>query len=269
MRRIATLALCALLAGCQAAAQGQITLTPGAKGPAKPTVAKVRAVEVKVVAPGQLASAGGASILTDGGAGLIKGGQILTDGGAGLIRAADAALPRFGLLDALATFKPVKAAGVQAVGLDGKAIGAVITTDDQGGAKVEGLPQDRAVSVFAAFRTGGKVYRLAATLGADAFDGTLMLDPINTMVEARVRDLLKGAHAPTITNARLKAVWGICNKADITLTPEELEAGRSLAEITETLDKAWKAAIDAKVTNEAEKAEIKSFIADLEAAGAK
>lgn len=268
MRRLAILALCTLLAGCQASAGGQITLTQPSKAPTKPTIAKVRAIEVKVVAPGQLASAGGASILTDAGAGLIKGGQILTDGGAGLIRTAGIA-PRFGLLDAVGTFKPVKAAGVQALGLDGKAIGAVVTTNDEGGAKIEGLPQDKAASVFAAFKTGGKVYRLAATLGADAFEGTLYLDPINTMVEARVRDLLKGADAPKITNARLKSVWGICNKADITLAPEEIEAGRPLAEITATLNKAWKAAIDAKVTSAAEKAEIQAFIADLEAAGTK
>ncbi len=259
MRTLALLLGLTLIAGCQASAGGEITITQPARSTKATT--KVRAVEVKVVAPALLATAGG-NILTDGGAGLIKGGQILTDGGAGLG-------PRFDLLAAVDQFKSVKAAGVQAVGLDGKAIGQVGTTDETGGAKLADLPAGKAVSIIAAFKTGGKVYRLAATLGADDFDGTLMLDPINTMVEARVRDLLKGADAPSITNKRLKRVWGICNKAEITLTPAEIEAGRSLAEITETLNKAWKAAIDAKVTSVEEKAEIQAFIADLDAAGKK
>lgn len=259
MRRLALALALALVAGCQATAGGEITITQPARGTKATT--KVRAIEVKVVAPAQLATAGG-NILTDGGAGLIKGGQILTDGGAGLVS-------RRGLFAAVDQFKAVKAAGVQAVGLDGKAIGGVGATDEDGGAKLADLPVGKAISVIAAFKTGGKVYRLAATLGADAFDGTLMLDPINTMVEARVRDLLGGSDAPTITNARLKRVWGICNKAEITLTPAEIEAGRPLTEITETLNKAWKAAIDAKVTSDDEKAEIQAFIADLEAAGKK
>ena len=273
-RHLALLATLALLAaGCTATAGGEIKVTSATN---KARVAKVRALEVKVIAPGVLAGTG-AQILTDGGAGLIKGGQILTDGGAGLITRGDAlaapafavarALPGYALRAAVDQFKPVKAAGVQAVGLDGKAIGKVGTTDEDGGAKLGDLPAGKALSVIAAYKVGDKVYRQAATVGADAFDGTLYIDPINTMVEARVRDLLGGKAAPTITNARLKRVWGICNQADITVAPEDLEAGRSLEDITAALNKAWKAAIDAKVTSADEKEEIASFIADLTAAG--
>lgn len=257
MRRLALAVALALVAGCQATAGGEISITQAGK--ATKATAKVRSIEVKVVAPAQLATAGG-NILTDAGAGLIKGGQILTDAGAGLVS-------RRGLFAAIDQFKAVKAAGVQAVGLDGKAIGGVGATDEDGGVRLADLPVGKAVSVIAAFKTGGKVYRLAATLGGDAFDGTLLLDPINTMVEARVRDLLRGKEAPAITNARLKRVWGICNKAEITLDPKDLEAGRPLAELTAALNGAWQAAIDAKVTSAAEKAEIAAFIAELDAAG--
>ena len=77
-------ALALLAAGCQATATG--TITPGTRPsteakasarPGTPAAASGRAVSVKVVAPSLLAK-GGASILNDAGAGLIKGGQILS-----------------------------------------------------------------------------------------------------------------------------------------------------------------------------------------------
>ena len=261
----------AVLAGCQGQATAPspgLASTSGAKpaASAKPVAAapKLRSQAVRVVAPIELA-VGGGKILTDGGAGLIRGGQILTDGGAGLV-AKFALRGAFTLQAATDKFAVVQAAGVQALGLDGQPIGAVGSTDAEGGVTLADLPADKTISVIAAFKANGKVYRLAASLGADDLGGTLQVDPINTMVEARVRDIL-GAQGGSalVTNDRLKRVWTICNKADITLAPAELEAGRSVAELTASLNKAWTAAIDAKVTTASEKAEIQSFMADLAA----
>jgi hypothetical protein len=261
-RRLAHLALLAAFAtGCQATATGQVSVTPVDKpATGTGTTTKTRSIPIRVVGPNALAK-GGANILNDAGAGLIKGGQILNDAGAGL-------MPRFGVLAALDAFTNVESAAVQAIGFDGKAVGSVVTTGKDGSATLTGLPTTRILTLMAAFKSGGKVYRQAALAATDDLESVL-IDPINTMVEARVRESLTGKDVPgTLTNARLKRVWTICNKADITLDPAELEAGRPLADITAALNKAWQAAIDAKVTSEGEKAEIRSFVADMEAATA-
>lgn len=277
-RRIAyALALVLLAAGCQATATGTTTLTKVSTAPKasnKPAAAiATRSIALRVVGP-QLLANGGAAILNDAGAGLLQGGQILNDAGAGLVAAGGGNLVaagggNFKLLEAESTFVAVDSAAVQALGLDGQPIGAVLTSNARGEVTVSGLPMDTAASFVAAFKVDGKVYRLAAVLGADAGPETLMVDPINTMVEARVREVLAGAGktaATALTNERLKAVWGICNKADVTVAPEDLEAGRPLAELTAALSKVWTKAIEAKVTTPSEKAEIKAFMTDLAAA---
>lgn len=251
-RLVPTVLVLLALVGCSTPLD---TSNQPAIGPTRIVTTKTRSLEIKVLAPGGLAVGG--QILTDAGAGFLNGVGILTDAGAGL-------QPR-GLLAAAGTFVSVPDAGVTVLGLDGKTIGTTKGTDAAGGLKLTGLPVNRTLSVVAGFKVDGTIYRLAAVVGADEFAGTLMLDPINTMVEARVRDVLAGSESSTLTNKRLQRVWAICNDANVTINPDELAAGRPLADITATLNAAWKATIDASVTSADEKAEITSFMADLKA----
>lgn len=250
MKHVAFVLGLGLLTACAPA------VAPAVAPSTKPTAVKpaaTRDVKVHVSGPAELAKGG--QILADGGAGLIRGGQILADGGVA-----------FRLQAATAKFASVGGAGVQALALDGKPTGEVVSAGADGNAVVKGVPAGQTLSFQAAFKVGGKVYRVGASLAADDKGEALELDPINTMVEARVRELLAGrepATAAKITNARLARVWTICNNADITLAPEALEAGKPLAELTAALGEAWTKAIEASVTSPDEKAEIKAFMADL------
>jgi hypothetical protein len=243
------------LAGCTAKAP-QAVLTHSAAV----ATAAARTFEVSVRAPKEL-GAGGA-ILTDGGVGLIRGGQILTDGGVGVDQPA-----KFFLADELAQVLPVGGAGVQAVAFDGTPVGGPVAADAQGTARLVDVPDGQPLTCFAAFRTGGKVYRLAAVIASGSLGGPVMLDPINTMVESRVRQLLGGKQrSEALAPDRLKRVWSICNAAGVTLAPADLEAGVAPEVAAEKLNQAWTTAINSQVTSEAEKAEIQAFVAALKAA---
>lgn len=252
--KLPTWILALALAGCTVKAP-QATLTHTAAVVA----AAARSLVVNVRAPKEL-GAGGA-ILTDGGVGLIRGGQILTDGGVGVDQPA-----RFFLADALAQDLPVPAAGVQAVAFDGTPVGAPVAADAAGAAHLD-LPDGQPLTCFAAFRTGGKVYRLSAVIATGALADAVMLDPINTMVESRVRQLLgTKQRSEALAPERLKRVWTICNEAGVTLAPADLEAGVAPEVAAQKLEQAWTSAIQSRVTSEAEKAEIQAFVAALKAA---
>jgi hypothetical protein len=138
--------------------------------------------------------------------------------------------------------------------------------DAKGEVALRGVADGKPLTAIVAFQVGEKVYRLAVVVPPGKVEGTLMADPINTMVEARVRDLI-GADGklPALTAGRLARVWTICNDAGVTVKADDL-AELDPAKSQDALMRVWKEAIDAKVTSAEQKQEIKDFIADLEAA---
>ncbi|MDB5101002.1 MAG: hypothetical protein JWM80_5423 [Cyanobacteria bacterium RYN_339] len=257
MKAISWIAGTLVLAGC--AAKAPPAVLTHASSPV--AVAAARSLAVEVRAPRELGSGG--PILTDGGVGLIRGGTILTDGGVGVVAA------KLRLLGAAETLdQVVGGAGIQLVGFDGSPVGATVASDGAGHATLD-VPDGAALTCLAAFKTGGKVYRLAAVIAPGALDTAVMLDPINTLVESRVRDVLGSrTRSDALSPARLKRIWTICNNAEVAVSPADLEAGVAPAVAAKNLEKIWTAAIDAKVTSAAEKAEIAAFIQALKDAAA-
>jgi len=94
------------------------------------------------------------------------------------------------------------------------------------------------------------------------------VDPINTMIEARLRQLLNGAtSAKPITFDKLDQLHTVCNRANITIGTASLRADRALADVTTDLNAVWTDQIDAKVKDPTDLAGVKGFVADVKAAG--
>lgn len=250
-----------------------------AKGKATP--AKGREITVAVAGPTDLAKDG--AIAGSGGTSLFKGGQIVAAGGGNLVAAGAGNLVAAGAGNLVAAgagnlqaptfrvmvaspFATVKGAGVQLVGLDGEAVGKPVAVDASGKAKIKGVPDGKPLTALAAFKVGDKVYRLAVVVATGKSDGVVMADPVNTMVEARVRDILgEDGEAAALTGKKLQRVWDICAGAGVTVKPADLEAGDDAA-TRAALTKVWQEAIDSKVTDAEEKQEIKAFMGELKAA---
>jgi hypothetical protein len=264
-RSLLTLATALLLTACSAGNPhaGQLAVTPLAGASAG------RSVELDINGPGDLARNG--HILTDAGAELWSGGHILTDAGAELVSDQGASLG-FQVMDAKASFAPVARAGVQLLKLDGTPVGAPVAADDQGVVHLTNVPGGQPLSAVAAFKTGGKVYRLATVLSPDTQMAPVFVDPINTLVEARVRDILgpnPNVSMASMTFQRLKQVWMIANAAGVTVDSKDLEAGQSDEQLLAKLTALWQQAIDSKITSPEDKATIESFVSDLHAARSK
>ena len=280
----------AALSGC-AALPGAQTLVAAAQKAAsakKPATPKGRTISIAVTGPADLAT--GEAIVAKGGAGLFdKGGNIIAAGagnlvaagagnlvaagagnlvaaGAGNFRLGAGFAPRFRLAASTTGFPTVTGAGLQLLGLDGKPVGKAVEVDEDGVAKLPAVPDGKVLTAVAAFQVGEAVYRMAVVVPTGKLGGPLMADPINTMVEARVKDLVgEDGVLPVVTGAKLKRVWDICHGAGVTVKPEDL-AAQDPAASRAALTKVWQAAIDAKVTNADEKAEIKAFMAEIKAA---
>lgn len=280
---IAATGLALALAGCVALPSMQDLAAAAAKTAAKgkPAPAKGREITVGVTGPTDLAKDG--VIAGSGGASLFKGGQIVAAGGGNLVAAGGGNIVAAGAGNLVAAgagnlqapafrvmvaspFIKVKGAGVQLVGLDGTPIGKPVAVDANGNAKLKAVPDGKPLTALAAFQVGDKVYRLAVVVAPGKPAGTLMADPVNTMVEARVRDILgEDGEAAALTFKKLQRVWDICAGAGVTVKPEDLEA-KDEAAVRAGLTKVWQAAIDAQVTDADEKKEIKDFMAELKAA---
>jgi hypothetical protein len=123
------------------------------------------------------------------------------------------------------------------------------------------------LTAVATFKVGAKTYRVATVLAPGKTDAGVEVDPINTMVEARVRQIVgTNDKVAAMTFTKLKRVWSICNGANITIAKEDLEADKTPEQITDRLTAVWKEAIDSKVTDQSEKDEIKAFMTELTAA---
>lgn len=274
------------LAGCTALPSAQDVVAPAKKTVAKGKTgtAKTREVALAVTGPGELA-AGGSAIAGTGGASLFNGGQIVAAGGGNLVAAGGGNLvaagggnlvaagagnlrltPSFRLTADEPRFLAVKGAGVQLVSLDGKPVGKPAEVDDTGLVTLKAVPDGKPLTALAAFQVGEKVYRLAVVVPTGSPEGSLMVDPINTMVEARVRDILgTDGQAAALTGKKLQRVWDICNDAGVTVKPADLEAADD-ASTRAALTRVWQEAIDAKVTSAEAKQEIKDFMAELKQA---
>lgn len=256
------------LAACHAAAPtvGHLTTAPLSASQT------LRAVEIQVRAPGSLGA--GAEILSDAGAGLWNGGAILSDAGAGVIAAGSgnviaAGAGNYRVQDAIAGDVPVARAGIQLLALDGAPIGKPVETDAQGNVTLPAVPDGQPLSAVAAFETGGKVYRLAVLLAPGAAPAPVYCDPINTMVESAVANVI-AAH-PTagdsvLSFSKLKQVWSICDQANITVQPADLQANLPPDQLRANLVKIWQQAIASEIPSAADKQTVQDFMNQLRAA---
>ncbi len=284
----AAAALALALTGCTAfpSAQDVAAAAKKAATKGKAGTAKTREIAIAVTGPGDLATGeAGTAIIGTGGVALFKGGQIVAAGGGNLVAAGAGNLvaagagnlvaagagnyqlaPAFRVMATGPRFPAVTGAGVQLVSLDGKPVGNPVAVDASGHVKVKAVPDGKPLTALAAFQVGDKVYRLAVVVPTGKVDGSLMADPINTMVEARVRDILgTSGQAAALTGKKLQRVWDICNDAGVTVKPADLEASDD-ATTRAALTKVWQDAIDSKVSSATEKQEIKDFMAELKKA---
>ena len=281
----ATVALTFALTGCAALPSAEVIAAAAKKATTKkkPATPKAREVSLLVTGPADLAKDG--LIAGTGGASLFKGGQIVAAGGGNLVAAGAGNLvaagagnlvaagagnlrlaPGFSLLASTTKFPMVNGAGVQLVTLEGEPVGDPIAVDGDGHATLKGVPDGKPLTALAAFQIGEKVYRLAVVVPTGKLAGSLMADPINTMVEARVRDILgPDGKASALTGEKLARVWTICHDAGVTVKPEVLEA-RDPEASRAALNAVWQEAIDANVTSAEQKQEIKDFMAALKKA---
>jgi hypothetical protein len=198
----------------------------------KESTLKTRAMSVLVNAPNTLADINGkivsapiASVIAAGGGNVIAagGGNLTGPGGLG-----------FRVAAAAATYAPVASAFVYIEDpLTGKGVGAGYTTDAQGTIKLPSVPDEaKALSAIARFTIGGKEYRMAVPLAFGSAKGAVVADPINTVVEGRVRQILReNGKASALSFQQLAAVWTVFNDADVTIDLAALENGRSLDDL--------------------------------------
>jgi hypothetical protein len=262
-------AACVAIAGCTAAGTEGSNISLKQVSPAVAT----RTIKMHVAGPLELATQGslisdkGNAILTDAGAG------ILTDAGAGVVSAGGSNVISAGGANfrvaaaSVDSFVSVGKADVQLFSMDGKPVGKAFETAADGTVEVK-AKDGKPLLAVAMFKVNGKVYRLRTNLatGKLAETASVEIDPINTMVEARIRQLVGTKDTITpMTFDKLKRVWMICNSAGITVAPADLEADVAPATSLERLNKVWSDAIASKVTSQAEKDEIKAFMAEIEA----
>ncbi|HEY9720653.1 MAG TPA: hypothetical protein V6D47_01485 [Oscillatoriaceae cyanobacterium] len=269
MRRLLVPLLMLSLTGCHAA-----NLAAGTLKTIQVTSQAARSVQIEVRAPGSLAA--GAQILSDAGAGLWNGGSILSDAGAGVIAAGGgnviaAGAGNYHVEDSLAGDVPVVKAGVQLLTLSGAPIGSPIETDSQGNVTLPSVPDGQPISAVAAFSTGGKVYRLAVLLAPGAAPAPVFADPVNTMVESAVSNVLAAhplAQSPALTFTKLKQVWSICDNAGITVDPADLQANLPPDQLRANLVKIWQQAIASQIPSATDKQTVQDFMNQIRAAAA-
>ncbi|MFN3429064.1 MAG: hypothetical protein ACK46X_03815 [Candidatus Sericytochromatia bacterium] len=209
--------------------------------------AKVRAQSVIVNGPVSLANFNGkiqsdaiASVISAGGGNVISagGGNVISAGGGNVISAGGgnlkAAVPAFRVQAALATYTPVTNAFVYLEDvLTGKGIGKGYKTDENGQINLTAIPDTgAAIAAIARFKMGDKEYRMGVNLGMGKFDAPVYADPINTVVEGRIRQILRDSgKASALSFEQLKDVWAVFNDADVDIDVTALENGKTLEDL--------------------------------------
>jgi hypothetical protein len=216
------LALGLALAGCQAPGGASLTTSPTA----------LRALSVLVNAPTSLAGGAGA-IRSEAVSNVIAagGGNVIAAGGGNVIAAGGG---NYRVRAAAAAYAPVTDAFVYVEDtLTGKAVGAGVTTDATGRIALAGVPDDgRALSAVARFKLNGKDYRMAVAIAPGPASGPVVADPINTVVEGRIRQILRAkGKASALAFAQLSAVWTVFNDADVNVDLAALDNATSLDDV--------------------------------------
>lgn len=212
MRNLPATALAAGLAAALAACAGPTAPAPAAVDPP---------LGVRVAGPQALANGGAA---------------IIAAGGGGIIGPNGAAFRVLAMADA---YVPVAGARVRAVALDGRALAEAVT-DERGAATFPraALPAGEPIAVrttYVPFGAGQVAYYASALVAADGVAGGQVLDPINTLIEAKLAPLLAAKPAPAraVGMAALKALWADANALDATIPVERLEAAAGVAGLGE------------------------------------
>ncbi|MEB3222510.1 MAG: hypothetical protein VKS61_10570 [Candidatus Sericytochromatia bacterium] len=244
--------------------------SPAAKASPAPPAVATREVALSVLAPSSLAKSGSTVVNQDpngliaaGGLNLISNTSVplIAAGGLNLAPTIDALGPRFGLLAGENADKPVEKAIVtfREFTLDGRALTSqAAQTDAQGKVVLKAVVADRPLEAQAVFKIDGETYRVSAAIPAGDLGGmTTVLDPINTVVAARIRAILKanGKTNPALVFADLKNVWQVVYDAGVTVDLEMLRSGTKL----EDLD-AFYAKLVAQITDEAKKKVITDYM---------
>jgi hypothetical protein len=240
---VGMVSLVLMVAGCNGVLPTQ---KAGGELTVKESMLKTRAMSVLVNAPNTLAGSNGqivsspiASVIAAGGGNVIAagGGNVIAAGGGNVIAAGGGNLlggPAFRVAAAAAGYAPVASAFVYIEDtLTGKGVGAGYTTDAQGRIQLPRVPDEaRALSAIARFSIDGKEYRMAVPLAFGSAAGAVVADPINTVVEGRVRQILReNGKASALSFQQLAAVWTVFNDADVKIDLAALENGRSLEDL--------------------------------------
>ena len=185
---------------------------------------------------GRISSGDVSGVISTGGGNVIStgGGNVISTGGGNFTGA-----PRFHVASeetasmSAGRFAIVTGAGVVLEELDGTRLAGTFTTDANGETRLTGVPAGKALSAIALFSVGAKTYRLAVAVPTTSRSGALVADPINTFVEARVRELLLASgKSSAVTLEKLDEVWTVFNQAGITVEPADLETGKPLEALT-------------------------------------
>ncbi len=187
----------------------------------------------RVVGPGSLARGG--AIVAAGGGNIVAagGGNLVAAGGGNYIGHNGAAFTR-GLLAMSDAYLPVVGTRVQAVGLDGRVLAEALT-DARGAYAFTGLPRNSALALRTVFATEStaKAYYLSALVATEGALEGQVLDPINTLIEAKFAGLLaaRPERARSVGMAALKALWTDANALDATIPADRIEASRTVADM--------------------------------------
>ncbi|MEB3330077.1 MAG: hypothetical protein VKQ33_12670 [Candidatus Sericytochromatia bacterium] len=104
----------------------------------------------------------------------------------------------------------------------------------------------------------GETYRLTSAIPAENLDGmTVVLDPINTIVAARIRAILKanGKTSPALVFRDLKNVWAAVDESGVAVDLTMLRSGATLEE----LDAFYQQLVD-QMTDEAKKKVVTDYM---------
>jgi hypothetical protein len=225
---VGMLALGVALVGCT----GKSPTTNSGDLTIKEAAAKVRALTVIVNGPNALANLNG-KIQSESVANVVAagGGNVIAAGGGNVIAAGGL---NFRVQGSITTYTPVQKAFVYIEdALTGKAVGNGYMTDDNGSIQLKSVPDSQQVlSAIARFKLNGKDYRMAVPLAFGGMDKPVYADPINTVVEGRVRQILRdNGKANALSFQMLKDVWSVFNDADVNVDLSALENGKTLDDL--------------------------------------
>lgn len=263
-----TLASAALLAGCPEVPVQTVTERSTAVGAVgKDTTTgeslKTRSLDFLVKGPLDLAKTGGKIISEAGGVAIANG-------------ASNYRAPAFNVLASSSGFAPVSKGTFQLYTFQGGAVWDPIAISGDTAFKVA-VPEGRPLSAVATFRIGEVDYRVAAVVVDGKLDKPLVLDPVQTMIEARVRELTtRYSNAKNdaeraerilpnmagVTFETIARINTICDQANVSVEKDAL-VNADGEETIKKLSPVWARETESKITKDAEKQEIQGFVSTL------